>query len=417
MELKMDWHRWFSWLDLGITDPETAPTLEIVIQLIVIVIIAWLLTFIARKWIVKLVAQMVRRTKTKWDDILLQERFFEKLFNLIPPIFIDFAIRFVYGDWEKIDTFHHLIVVWILIVTGFIMITAMDAANKIYESYPIARDRPIKVFIQVAKIFVFSAIFITIISIFIGESPRNLLVGLGAFAAVLMLIFKDSILGFVAGVQLLANQMIRIGDWIVMPSNNADGTVLEINLYTVKVQNWDMTITTIPTYQMVSASFTNWRGMQESDGRRIMRWVNIDMHSVHFLSDDEIAVLRKSEFLKGYIESILPEIDKANEGKEDILDERRLTNLGVFRHYAVLRLKANPDINLNMTYMVRQLQPTPTGIPLEIYCFSKNQEWVAYEKIQSDIFDHLLAVIPYFNLQVFQYPNRILVNEPGEMKS
>ena len=252
-----------------------------------------------------------------------------------------------------------------------------------------------------------SAIIITIVSEFIGESPRNLLVGLGAFAAVLMLIFKDAILGFVAGVQLLANQMVRIGDWIVMPSNNANGTVLEINLYTVKVQNWDMTITTIPTYQLVSASFTNWRGMQESAGRRIMRYINIDMLSVHFLSDEEIDTLRKSNVLKGYIEDMLPKLDEQNKGISDVLDKRKLTNLGVFRQYAVRWLEANPDLNIDMTYMVRQLQPTATGLPLEVYCFSRIQEWVAYEKVQSDIFDHLLAVIPYFNLRIYQYPEII----------
>ena len=296
---------------------------------------------------------------------------------------------------------------WILVVAGFVIVAVLDAINRIYDSYPIAKDRPIRVFVQVIKIFVISAIIITIVSEFIGESPRNLLVGLGAFAAGLMLIFKDAILGFVAGVQLLANQMVRIGDWIVMPSNNANGTVLEINLYTVKVQNWDMTITTIPTYQLVSDSFTNWRGMEEAAGRRIMRYINIDMLSVHFLSDEEIDTLRKSIVLKGYIEDMLPKLNEQNEGKSDVLDERRLTNLGVFRQYAVRKLETNPDLNMNMTYMVRQLQPTATGIPLEIYCFSRKQEWVAYEKVQSDIFDHLLAVIPYFNLRIYQYPEMI----------
>ena len=292
-------------------------------------------------------------------------------------------------------------------MAGYVIVSVLDAINRIYESYPVSRDRPIKVFVQVIKIFVVSAVVITIVSVFIGESPRNLLVGLGAFAAVLMLIFKDAILGFVAGVQLLSNQMVRIGDWIVMPSNNANGTVLEINLYTVKVQNWDITITTVPTYQLVSNSFTNWRGMEESAGRRIMRYISIDMLSVHFLSDEEIDMLRKSEVLKEYIEDILPVLTEQNKGKEDVLDERRLTNLGVFRQYAVRKLQANPNLNMDMTYMVRQLQPTATGIPLEIYCFSRIQEWVAYEKVQSDIFDHLLAVMPYFHLRVFQYPSKL----------
>lgn len=407
MILKIDLSKWFSWLNLGIKNPETASLVEVMLQVIVICLIAFLVTFLLQRVITKMIAGVVHRTKTKWDDIFLEERVFQKFFNLIPPVFIDFAFKIVYGKWEHVELFHRFIVAWILVVAGFVIVAVLDSINRIYESYPVARDRPIKVFVQVIKIFVVSAVIITIVSEFIGESPRNLLVGLGAFAAVLMLIFKDAILGFVAGVQLLSNQMVRIGDWIVMPSNNANGTVLEINLYTVKVQNWDMTITTVPTYQLVSNSFTNWRGMEESPGRRIMRYISIDMNSVHFLSDEEIGMLRKSEVLKGYIEDILPVLTESNKGKEDVLDERRLTNLGIFRQYAVRQLQANPNLNMDMTHMVRQLQPTATGIPLEIYCFSRVQEWVAYEKIQSDIFDHLLAVMPYFHLRIFQYPSKL----------
>lgn len=407
MMLKIDLSKWFSWLNLGIENPETASVVEVVLQIVVICLVAFLVTFLIRKGTIKLLTGVIHKTKTKWDDIFLEERVFQKIFNLIPPVFIDFAFKIVYGKWEHIELFHRFIVAWILVVAGYVIVSVLDAINRIYESYPVARDRPIKVFVQVIKIFVVSAVVITIVSEFIGESPRNLLVGLGAFAAVLMLIFKDAILGFVAGVQLLSNQMVRIGDWIVMPSNNANGTVLEINLYTVKVQNWDMTITTVPTYQLVSNSFTNWRGMEESAGRRIMRYISIDMLSVHFLSDEEVDMLRKSEVLKEYIEDILPVLTEQNKGKEDVLDERRLTNLGVFRQYAVRKLQANPNLNMDMTYMVRQLQPTATGIPLEIYCFSRIQEWVAYEKVQSDIFDHLLAVMPYFHLRVFQYPSKL----------
>ena len=285
--------------------------------------------------------------------------------------------------------------------------TLLNTINKIYESYPIAKNRPITVFIQVLKIFVYSVVAVVVISIMVNKSPEHLIVGLGAFAAVLMLIFKDSILGFVAGVQLLANKMVRIGDWIVMPSNNANGEVLEINLYTVKVQNWDMTISTIPTYQLVSQSFINWRGMQESNGRRIERYISIDISTVHFLSKEEVDTFRTSDYLKEYIEKMLATLQQVNKDKGTVLDERKLTNLGIFRQYMELWLEANPDINNDMTHMVRQLQPTATGIPVEIYCFSLKQEWVAYEKVQSDIFDHVLAVIPHFNLKVFQYPTNI----------
>ena len=200
--------------------------------------------------------------------------------------------------------------------------------------------------------------------------------------------------------------MVRIGDWIVMPNNNADGTVLEINLYTVKVQNWDMTISTIPTYQMVSESFTNWQGMQESSGRRIMRSINIDIHSVHFLTHEEVEKYKESYFLKDYLSSMQEKLGDINKDKDTVLDERKLTNIGIFRQYMEFWINANPDINKGMTHMVRQLQPGPTGMPIQIYCFSAKQEWVAYEKVQSDIFDHVMAVIPEFNLEVFEYPSQ-----------
>ena len=219
--------------------------------------------------------------------------------------------------------------------------------------------------------------------------------------------FKDSILGFVAGIQLISNRMVNIGDWIVMPSSNADGDVIEINLTTVKVQNWDKTISTIPTYKLVSESFTNWRGMQESGGRRIKRSVNIDIYSVHYLTNEDLENLKQSALLKSYIEGKMKELNEYNANVENPLDKRRLTNIGTFREYLEAWLAANPNINLDMTHMVRQLQPTPTGIPLEIYCFSARKEWVIYERVQADIFDHLFAILPLFKLKVFQYPTNM----------
>ena len=246
---------------------------------------------------------------------------------------------------------------------------------------------------------------VIVFSIILGKDPEALLVGLSAFAAVLMLIFKDAILGFVAGVQLIANKMVNLGDWIVMPSANADGEVLEINLTTVKVQNWDKTISTIPTYKMVSESFTNWRGMEESNGRRIKRSVNIDVQSIHYLTPGEIEQLAKSELLKDYILTKKAELDINYADASTPLDGIRMTNIGTFREYMELWIAQNPNIAQNMTHMVRQLQPGPTGVPLEIYCFSARQKWVEYEKVQSDLFDHLYAVVPLFNLRLFQYPS------------
>lgn len=392
-------------LGVEIKDADLIRTLDVIFQLVIILLIAWLVFFIARKWLSVLILKIIGKTKNTWDDILYEQRFFSKLAYLIPPITAYIALSHVH--WEYTDVVRRFIDIWIIIATLFIFISLLNAVNKIYESYPMAKNRPIMVFIQVIKIFAYSVVVISTISVLLDKSPEHLMVGLGAFAAVLMLIFKDSILGFVAGVQLIANKMIRIGDWIVMPDNNANGEVLEINLYTVKVQNWDKTISTIPTYKLVSESFTNWRGMQESDGRRIMRYISIDILSIHFLSAEEIQHLKESGFLKDYIDQMLSKLVDYNKDKETVLDESKLTNIGVFRKYLETWIASNPDINMEMTHMVRQLQPTATGLPLEIYCFSARQEWTEYERVQSDIFDHVLAVLPHFNLKVFQYPSNI----------
>ncbi len=373
----------------------------IALKIIITIVVAALLYFIARTWLSKLVKKMVGRTRNTWDDILYDQGFFWKLSSLIPPFAAYIVLSFI--RWEFKYILLRMVDIWLIIVILFIVTSLLSAINQIYESYPISKNRPITFFIQLIKVFLYTVAVITVVSVLVNKSPEHLIVGLSAFAAVLLLIFKDSILGFVAGIQLTANRMIRIGDWIQMDKNNANGTVLEINLYTVKVQNWDMTISTIPTYQLVSESFTNWRGMQESDGRRIMRSINVDIHSVHFLSHEEIEKFTNSAFLKDYIDQMLNKLGNINKDKMTILDERKLTNIGIFRYYMDAWLEANPDININMTHMVRQLQPGPTGMPIQIYCFSANKEWVSYEKIQADIFDHIMAVLPEFGLSVFEY--------------
>lgn len=384
--------------------PGISSTGDTLLKIAVTILVAVLVYVIARKWIGKWIKFLVGKTKSNWDDILYEQRFFNKLSYLIPPIAAYVILTFI--DWEHKYILRRMVDIWLVVASLFIITALLNAINKIYESYPISKNRPITFFIQLIKVFLYTVTIITVISIFVNKSPEHLIVGLSAFAAVLLLIFKDSILGFVAGIQLTANDMVRIGDWIVMPNNNADGTVLEINLYTVKVQNWDMTISTIPTYQMVSESFTNWRGMQESSGRRIMRSINIDIHSVHFLTHEEVEKYKESYFLKDYLSSMQEKLGDINKDKDTVLDERKLTNIGIFRQYMEFWINANPDINKGMTHMVRQLQPGPTGMPIQIYCFSAKQEWVAYEKVQSDIFDHVMAVIPEFNLEVFEYPSQ-----------
>jgi miniconductance mechanosensitive channel len=267
---------------------------------------------------------------------------------------------------------------------------------------------PIDNFIQVAKLLVYFLAIIIMISIVIGESPVKLFAGLGAMTAVLMLVFRDSILGFVAGLQLSYNKMMNIGDWVEIPQHNASGSIMEIGLTTVKVRNFDNTITTVPTQSLINESFKNWRGMQESPGRRIKRALYIDMNSIHFCDQGCISRYTKVDYIKDYIQSKQSELDEFNKENvgdpESLVNGRHLTNVGIFRAYMMAYLKNHPGINQNLALLVRQLAPTDSGLPLEIYCFSSEKDWVNYESLQADIFDHLLAVAKEFDLKVFQKP-------------
>ena len=390
---------------LGVAPGMVMDVLLAGVQVLLLVVAGWVVYVVARRWVAGLVARVARRTSTTWDDLMFDDRFFGRAGLVAVPLVMKFAVftdpEAVYAGWvDKVLT------VW-LTVAGLLLVSAvLDGVNRIYENYPVSRHRPLKVFIQIIKVCLYCAGAVVVVSVLMGKSPEALLVGMGAFAAVLMLVFKDTILGFVAGVQLMANNMIRLGDWIVMPTAGADGTVLEINLTTVKVQNWDKTISTIPTYKLVSESFTNWRGMWEAGGRRVKRSVNIDVHSIHYLSGEEIEGLKRSELLRDYIEGKERELAEYNARRTMPLDERRMTNIGVFREYLEAWLAANPNVNLDMVHVVRQLQPGPTGLPLEIYCFSARQQWVDYERVQADIFDHVLAVLPLFGLRAYEYAGR-----------
>ncbi|MEP0392348.1 MAG: mechanosensitive ion channel family protein [Erythrobacter sp.] len=298
-----------------------------------------------------------------------------------------------------------------LIVLSIAMgiVRALTYANEVYERRPQSKNRPIKGYLQVVKIIVLCGAAIILISILINESPFLLLSGLGAITAVLLLVFKDTILSLVASVQLTTNDMLRVGDWIEMPGMNADGDVIDISLHTVKVQNFDKTITTIPTHRLVSDSFRNWRGMSESGGRRIKRSLVIDQNSVRFLSDDEVISLKKFNILKDYLANARDALAKWNESelaKDDApVNARRLTNIGTLRAYIAAYIKWHPRISENFTLLVRQLPPGPQGLPIEIYCFTDTTDWNTYEGIQSDIFDHLIAIVPEFKLSLFQEPS------------
>lgn len=285
----------------------------------------------------------------------------------------------------------------------------LNASLGIYNTYEISNRIPIKGFIQVFKIIIYFICFILIISILLNKTPIILFSSLGALTAVLMFIFKDPILGFIAGIQLSANQMVAKGDWISMPKYGADGNIIDIALTTVKIQNWDKTITTIPTYTLITESFKNWRGMSESGGRRIKRSINIDINTIRFCTEEMLSRFKEIHYISGYLKKTETETQvynqKLNVDHSNLVNGRRMTNIGTFRAYVETYLRNQPMINKEMTFLVRQLAPTEHGLPIEIYVFSKVQEWGEYESIQANIFDHILAVVPEFDLRVFQDPS------------
>ena len=377
---------------------------------IILLCFAALSFWIARTTFLNIVRLWVRKSKTKWDDVLIEYRFFRKLAYIVPIIIIYYATPLILEDQPSAVSIIEMLCYIAEILVGLMVTRSFfDAVNHIYSTTKLAQKRSIKGFLQLLQIIIYVVAGLVIVSLLLDMETKQLLLGLGGFSAVLLLIFKDSILGFVGGLQLSANNIIMPGDWISMPEYGADGTVEDISLVTVKVRNWDKTITSLPTYNLITSPVTNWRGMEESGGRRIKRSFNIDMTSVHFLSEEEVDHLRKVNLLSDYISEKQNEIEKINsEQKVDLsvkVNGLRQTNLGAFRIYLRNYLHSRSDIHDDMTFLVRQLQPNEKGIPIEIYVFSKIQAWSAYEDIQSDITDHILASIPEFKLRIFQFPS------------
>jgi len=400
------------WFNEILNGTQLSERLVVLIENITIIIItiglAILADFVVKRIIITSIARIVKRTKNDWDDIFVQRRVFNRLAHLAPAIIVFYALQYIFDAEKLVNFLGHLTQAYMVLVVLLVVDAVLNALHEIYHTLPISKGRNIKGFVQVIKIIFYFTGVILIISIFSGAAPKALLGGLGAMAAVLMLVFKDTILGFVASIQLSANKMVNVGDWIAMPKYNADGDVIDISLNTVKVQNWDKTIATIPTYALVSESFNNWKGMEESGGRRIKRSINIDMSSITFLDEAQIEKFRKFHLLNQYITGKEKEISEFNKSlKLDdsiVTNGRRMTNLGTFRVYLENYLHSHPKIHQDMTFLVRHLQPTEKGIPLEIYVFSNDQAWANYEAIQADIFDHILAIIPEFGLRVFQNP-------------
>ena len=350
------------------------------------------------------------RSKNKFDDLLVKNKFFRRLSFLLPALLIYYFTENTISEFPLlVEITKALIEIVFVLISVLVADSILSTINDFYERYDFSKDHPIKGLIQIIKIITYILGFMVIISTLLERDLSSLVISFGTLSAVLMLIFKDPILGFVGGMQLSFNKMLAIGDWISMPKYGADGAVLEINLTTVKVQNWDKTIITIPTYTLITDSFQNWRGMEESGGRRIKRSINLDMNSVKFCTDEMLAKFKKIKILYSYINIVQKQVEEynlANEFDTSVLvNGKRQTNIGVFRAYLRSYLMNMKEINTKMTFMVRQLQPTEKGIPMEIYAFANTTEWEKYEEIQADIFDHVLAVIPEFELKVYQYPN------------
>ncbi|MDR3601848.1 MAG: mechanosensitive ion channel [Desulfosporosinus sp.] len=376
------------------------------ILVVFIALLSILANFITKKVVLRVLYHFINNNKFEWDTVMLERKVFHKLSQIVPAIIIySFATAFSTQMAMIIQRFSSAYIV----LVGISFVDALfNSVEDIYRTYEISKNKPIKGYLQVAKISIYIIGGIVIIATIIGQSPFLLLSGIGALTAVLLLIFKDSLLGLVAGIQLSSNDMIRLGDWIEMPKYGANGDVIDISLNTVKVKNFDNTITTIPTYALVSDSFKNWRGMTKSGGRRIERSVSIDITSIVFCTDEMLDEFEEIHYLADYIKNKKNEIALYNlENKIDtsyLINGRRLTNLGTFRAYIQSYLKNNPYIHKDMVQMVRQLPPEENGVAIEIYAFTNDTEWVNYESIQADIFDHILAVVPQFGLRVFQKP-------------
>ena len=385
----------------------TSTSLAIAEGLAVVTLLAIgvMLILLSRFIVNKTVNVLIKRTPSKYDDLLIKNKVFVRICLLIPAILVKYYINDAMPDFEGAATIIVKITkIYEIIVYASILMALVNTAHELYNSFEFSKLKPIEGLVQVVKgiIIAFSVLLIT--TFLLGKSLSSIIIGLGTISAVLLLIFQDSIKGFVGSIQLSINDMLRIGDWIVM--GPANGNVLEINLTTVKVQNWDNTITTIPTYQLVSSPFTNWRGMSESGGRRIARTINIDVNTIRYCTPEMLEKYKHYSLVKDYItqrEEDIAEYNKANNiDTSEIMNGRQQTNIGIFRAYIKAYLNNNPKLNHNLTMMVRQLQPSEFGVPLQIYAFSSDKQWVNYEEIQSDIFDHVIAAAEMFDLKIYQ---------------
>lgn len=374
-----------------------------------IAIVSWIVFLILKLVVFRVVYPLIRRSNTEWDDALIKHKLFRNVAHLFPPTLFKYTLPIILANYPvTASIFDKLIDIYLIIVLLKIIISFLNSTEEFLSKSQAFIEKPIASYFQLARIIIYIAGFILILSNLLGKSPLYFLGAFGAMTAVLLLVFKDTILGLVASVQISSNDMIRVGDWVEMPKYHADGDVVAINLNTVKVRNWDKTITTIPTHYFITDSFKNWRGMQESGGRRIKRSLHINLSSIQFVDPAWRDELKKIHLISDYLNERQAVIEKFNlEHNIDtsiLINGRRLTNIGVFRQYAEAYLKNHPSIHKEMTLMVRQLAPSENGLPIEIYCFTNTIKWGEYEMIQADIFDHLFSAAKYFKLQIFQSP-------------
>lgn len=382
------------------------PWMQSGLALLLLGIVAWAANWVAKRIVLRLLLRLLHHLPFRIEGKHIGA-IVARLSNIVPALVIQVGIGTVPHLPAQAVTFVRSLSTAFIILTIAIALSGfLTLLNDLYQRRPNAANRPIKGYVQLGKLLLYGAAAILIIAALMDQSPLLLLSGLGAMAAVLMLVFKDTILSLVASVQIGSNDMVRVGDWIEMPQFNADGDVIDIALHTVKIQNFDKTITTVPTHRLISESFRNWRGMSQSGGRRIMRSLMIDQRSVRFLDDSDIETMAQFAVLQPYLEAKRQEIERWNseQGADGTVNGRRLTNVGTFRAYVLAYLRSRSDIAQDKTLLVRQLAPSENGLPMEIYAFATSTVWDEYEGIQGDIFDHLIAILPEFDLRLFQRP-------------
>jgi len=381
------------------------PAVKQVLFLVGILLLSYVSYLITRRYLLKWLAALIKRTKTSLDDLLYDKVLSRRLAYIVPILII---YNFAYLTPSYAGTIQRLAFALIFLTILTSVSAFLDALNKIYEQKEQFKGRPIKGYIQAITIVLYIVGALVMVGILTGQSFLVLLSGLGALTAIIILVFRDTIFSFIASIQITSNDLVRLGDWIEVPKYEADGDVIDIALHIIKIQNFDKTISVIPTHKLIEASFKNWRGMQESGGRRIKRSIFIDIDSIKFCDEKMLKKFQKIELLKNYLEQKITEIEKDNKKNSvdtnSMVNARRLTNIGTFRAYIEAYLRDHKKIHHALTFLIRQLAPGPTGLPIEIYVFTNDVRWVNYEAIQADIFDHLLAVIKEFELRAFQYP-------------